>query len=57
MLLVKAEHEEGDTSESLDWCVLCLQVLVAHLSKIVHTDSVWGMTDRKIYSALVRQSV
>jgi len=57
MLLVKAEHEEGDTSESLDWWVLCLQFLVAHLSKIVHADSVWGMTDIKIHSALVGQSV
>jgi len=57
MLVVKAEHEEGDTSESPDCWVLCLQVLVAHLSKIVHADSVGRMTDRKIQLVLVGQSV
>jgi hypothetical protein len=57
MLLVKAEHEEGDTSENPDCRVLRLQVLVAHLSKIVYEDSIGGMIDRKILSVLVAQSV
>jgi hypothetical protein len=54
---VNVQNEKGDTSENLDCWVLPYQVLVAHLSTAVHTDSMEGMTDRKVHSSLVNQFV